>query len=207
MSYRRAKALNKLVEQVNKLYPQRDKKSDGWIGDAAHESRASDHNPWVKVREGGKLAGVVTAQDIDRDLSHEVKVARIVDALVAHRDPRIKYIIWMSRMISSYPAYGYDAWQWRPYSGSNKHTEHVHISLKSEKRLFDSEKEWNLKVNSTTEPQEPPAPHGGDYYIVQRGDSLSKIAKSFNTTVKELTKLNGLQNQNLIRVGQQLKVR
>ncbi len=43
------------------------------------------------------------------------------------------------------------------------------------------------------------------YYTVQKGDSLYKIAKQFNTTVDKLIAWNGLQN-NLILVGQTLQV-
>jgi hypothetical protein len=34
-----------LRAQVNKRWPTREKASDGWIGDRAHASRKSDHNP------------------------------------------------------------------------------------------------------------------------------------------------------------------
>lgn len=44
-------------------------------------------------------------------------------------------------------------------------------------------------------------------YVVKRGDTLSKIAKEFGTTVSKLKTLNNIKNVNLIRVGQVLKVR
>lgn len=43
-------------------------------------------------------------------------------------------------------------------------------------------------------------------YVVQRGDTLSRIAARFNTTVATLAQLNGILNPNLIRVGQQLVI-
>jgi LysM repeat protein len=49
------------------------------------------------------------------------------------------------------------------------------------------------------------APEGGTY-IVQAGDTLSKIAVRYRTTVQNLISLNGLSNPNLIWVGQRLKV-
>lgn len=44
-------------------------------------------------------------------------------------------------------------------------------------------------------------------YTVQKGDTLSGIAKKYNTTVDVLQKLNNIANPNLIRVGQQLRVK
>ena len=41
-------------------------------------------------------------------------------------------------------------------------------------------------------------------YTVQRGDTLSKIARNFNTTVEEIVALNNIQNPNLIYVGQKI---
>lgn len=41
---------------------------------------------------------------------------------------------------------------------------------------------------------------------IVRGDTLSKIAKEYNTTVNELVKINNIQNPNLIYAGNNLKV-
>lgn len=41
-------------------------------------------------------------------------------------------------------------------------------------------------------------------YIVKRGDTLSAIARRYNTTVSTLAKLNNIKNVNLIYVGQKL---
>lgn len=43
-------------------------------------------------------------------------------------------------------------------------------------------------------------------YTVQKGDSLSAIAKRHGTTVQELAALNNIKNVNLIRVGQTLTI-
>lgn len=42
-------------------------------------------------------------------------------------------------------------------------------------------------------------------YIVKKGDTLSKIAKMWNTTVKAIADYNGIKNVNLIQVGQIIK--
>ncbi len=57
----------------------------------------------------------------------------------------------------------------------------------------------------------PPATGGGSgcaqFYVVQFGDNLFRIALRFNTTIWELQRLNGIPNPNLIFVGQTLCVR
>lgn len=44
-------------------------------------------------------------------------------------------------------------------------------------------------------------------YIVVKGDTLSSIAKRYNTTVARLAEVNGIKNPNLIHVGQYLKIK
>ena len=49
------------------------------------------------------------------------------------------------------------------------------------------------------------APTGGSgVYVVQRGDTLSKIAKQLGTTVANIAAKNNIKNVNVIHVGQQL---
>lgn len=43
-------------------------------------------------------------------------------------------------------------------------------------------------------------------YTIKKGDTLSKIAKKFDTTVSQLVRINNIKNKNLIYVGQVLKV-
>ncbi len=51
--------------------------------------------------------------------------------------------------------------------------------------------------------EEPKAEPTGTY-TVKKGDTLSKIAKEYGTSVNVLVKLNGIKDANLIRVGQVL---
>lgn len=44
-------------------------------------------------------------------------------------------------------------------------------------------------------------------HYVKKGETLSKIAKQYNTTVSELVKLNNIKNKNLIKIGQILKIK
>ena len=49
-------------------------------------------------------------------------------------------------------------------------------------------------------------PAGSGYYTVQRGDALAQIAKDYGMGLKDVLRLNGLTNANLIWVGQKLRV-
>jgi murein L,D-transpeptidase YcbB/YkuD len=133
MAWRLAKSLDKLRQQINEAAPRRVKISDGTIGDAAHTSRASDHNPWVK---DGKT-GVVTALDITHDPRNGVDGEAIAKALKASGDTRLKYIIWNRKIwnpsISS---------AWRKYTGVNPHDRHIHVSVVDKKDLYDHTATW-----------------------------------------------------------------
>ena len=136
MAWRVAKSLLRLREQINELAPNRSKASDGTIGDAAHASRKSDHNPWVK---DGSI-GVVTAMDITNDIANGADAQALVDALVSSQDPRIKYIIWNRKIVNS----RIQPWVWRNYGGTNPHTKHFHISVRPEKAAYDSTESWQV---------------------------------------------------------------
>jgi hypothetical protein len=122
MTPKLCKAGQQLRLQVDDNYPDRDRTSDGWIGDTRHQARPSDHNPDAE--------GIVRAIDIDRDLSGKAKPDLMPDLadqlrLCAKRgDKRISYIIFDGRIASSKKA-----WAWRSYTGSNKHNHHCHISF------------------------------------------------------------------------------
>jgi len=116
------KAGQQLREQFDDSYPDRDRRSDGWIGDTRHQARPSDHNPDEQ--------GIVRAIDIDRDLSGTPKPDLMPDLadqlrLAAKRgEKRISYLIFQGRIASSKKG-----WAWRPYDGANKHNHHIHISF------------------------------------------------------------------------------
>jgi hypothetical protein len=135
-NWRAAKSLLALRKQVNDQWPDRLKASDGIIGDAEHATRDSDHNPWVK---DGAM-GVVTAIDITHDPAHGMDAQKVVDALVASRDPRIKYIIWSKQILSA----TVKPWTWRPYTGKNPHTKHFHLSVSANKSLYDDVSPWRI---------------------------------------------------------------
>lgn len=56
----------------------------------------------------------------------------------------------------------------------------------------------------TLAPMTPAKPAGGATYIVQKGDSLAKIAKKHNVSLEKLLKLNGMNRATIIKVGQEI---
>lgn len=150
MSWRVAKSLETLRSQINAAAPNRSKASDGTIGDAAHASRSSDHNPWVK--DGS--AGVVTALDITHDPARGVDAGALAESLLASRDPRIKYIISNRRIASGED--GPSPWVWRKYTGTNPHTLHVHVSVRSAKSHYDSTAPWAFDLGKVVVDQPKP---------------------------------------------------
>ncbi len=163
VAYRVAESLNVLLRQINEAAPERSKASDGAIGDAAHASRTSDHNPWIEDPPG---PNVVSARDITHDPGSGADMGVISRALVASRDKRIKYVIFNHRWARSYGRAATDgtwlpAWSWQPYSGPNPHEKHMHISVVSTKALYDSEVLWRL-------PQSEPKVYGTVSMVLQK---------------------------------------
>jgi murein L,D-transpeptidase YcbB/YkuD len=145
MAWRVAKSLLKFREQINAASPHRNKSSDGTVGDAAHASRSSDHNPWVK---DGSM-GIVTAMDITHDPGTGVDTWALAEFLRVQKDPRVKYVISNKRIWSSVS----NPYQWRKYTGSNPHSSHMHVSVHSTKAHYDSERDWTIQIGKA-----PPDP-------------------------------------------------
>jgi len=127
MAWKLSPALTQLRAEINAAYPGRSKVSDGSIGDAAHSSRTSDHNPDV---EGWVRAIDVTEWDPGTPAVDDDDVAEaLAEHLRASKDPRVKYVIWRGRMFSSYRSGSSPAWTWRKYNGPNGHFIHCHVSV------------------------------------------------------------------------------
>lgn len=55
-------------------------------------------------------------------------------------------------------------------------------------------------------PSTPATPSGETVHTVQKGETLSGIAKKYGTTYQKIAQYNGITNPNLIRVGQKIKI-
>jgi hypothetical protein len=117
------KAGQQLREQFDDSFPDRDRRSDGWIGDLRHSARPSDHNP-------DRETGIVRAIDVDRDVHKSGKpdlmpdIADQIRLAAKAGEKRVSYIIFAGRIASSRLG-----WRWRPYKGSNPHNHHLHVSF------------------------------------------------------------------------------
>lgn len=134
---RLAPALVTLREQVNRLFPVRPKDLDGWIGDKAHQSRKSDHNP--------NEHGIVTAIDITDGMSSAIAgpiAAYLANAIIRNRDRRLKYLIYDRKIWAGNQ--GPDAWKPRPYRGANPHSALLHVSVLGAPSLANDDSLWML---------------------------------------------------------------
>lgn len=162
---RRAKSLDTFVKQLDTQYPNRSKASDGWLGDAAHQAKASDHNPNSK--------GVVLAQDITHDPKHGLDIQKLADKLVASKDTRIKYII-ANRKI-------WENGVWKTYTGSSDpHTNHLHLSVNAVN--YDDARDWNIKGGDM-----PTLIDGHDIeWHAKNGNYWHQVAEDRQTVIERL---------------------
>jgi len=150
-SWRVAKSLDTILVQVNAKWPDRDKSSDGTVASDQHHQQNpnSDHEP--------NQDGVVCARDITHDPPYFDSYA-FADMLLRNKDERIKYVISNSR-IASGTGQDHPAWVWRPYTGSNPHDHHVHISVKADAAHYDDPRPWDIEGgDSVSKPGDHPPP-------------------------------------------------
>ena len=110
-SWHLAPSLAQLRREINARWPNRDKSTDGSVGDLSHAARASDHNPNSRRS--------VNAIDIDED---GIDAWGLVDLAIT--DPRVNYVIYERKIWQR--KHGFKP---RPYSGINAHTKHIHVSI------------------------------------------------------------------------------
>lgn len=121
-----APSLHVGLSEVDQRWPSRDRTSDGTIGDEAHQSRQSDHNPNTR--------GAVDAWDMDVNGPDVGEVKRAFE-----RHPSAHYWIHNRQMADADN-------DWRPtqYSGDNPHTSHVHFSIRQSANAENDRRPWGL---------------------------------------------------------------
>lgn len=159
MAWRLAYALVTLRSEVNALAPDRSKVSDGTIGDPAHASRCSAHNP--------NNAGVVCGLDITHDPAGGFDAHAWADRIRRNPHSQCRYIISNGRIAGRSTG-----WKWHRYTGSNKHTKHIHITVGGggdcePTTPYDSITSWGVKGGVPV-----PQPGGSDVNLrtLKQGD-------------------------------------
>lgn len=138
---RLAWSLVTLRNEANALAPKRSKASDGWLGDAAHQSRASRHNP--------NAEGVVTALDLTHDPRGGFDAHAAAERLRRDPHPELAYLISRGRFAGRSTG-----WRWHVYTGSNQHNAHIHVAVgvgpdADPERPYDSRSTWGIRAQSS----------------------------------------------------------
>jgi len=151
MSYFLAASLVSLRNEVNASNPNRDKSSDGWIGDASHQARVLDHNPDYSA------GGIVRAIDVDRD---GIDPYRLVQ--VACRDSRTEYVIFEMKIYERGRGFAPIT-----YNGSNPHDKHVHVSIRHT-AAGAAAGPWGYSGGAAPAPAPAPAGQGSVYDVARQ---------------------------------------
>lgn len=141
-----------LRNEFNAIAPDRDKTSDGSIGDAKHRKTISDHNPDesgnVPTRDSDKI-DEVHGLDVDKNLNTPgLTMEKVIQYILSEcRKPgtsgkdrgRLKYIIYNKRIWKAS-----DNWKARDYHGSNPHDKHAHFSAEYDTKFEYDTRPWGL---------------------------------------------------------------
>lgn len=144
MAWKLAPSLAALFDEINRTWPNRDKSTDGTVGDTSHQARKSEHNP-NRDPDDDVPDGLVTAADIDKD---GINTDKLMGALIG--DSRVWYVIFDRHIYSR----TYD-WAKRNYTGSNPHTGHIHVSLRQTRKACEDTGTWGLYEPKSQEKETP----------------------------------------------------
>ncbi len=116
-------AIAQLIDQVEAVWEIRHP-TDGTVASRGHDRRSprSDHRP-----SRAAPFGVVRAVDIGETVEDRGEL--LAEQIRQSRDPRVRYVIHEGRLFSSYDHRNGPPYMWRRYSGTNPHTNHVHVSV------------------------------------------------------------------------------
>ena len=187
MGYALAPSLVVWRAELNARWPQRDKTSDGWIGDTAHSARVSDHNVGAR--------NLVHAFDSDEDLDGNPadggpELAGIAEMLRASQDHRVKYVIYEGRIFAG--RFGPAPWAWRTYSGVNAHRRHLHLSIHSTVAAETDTRSW-FPAMTPHVPQEDDMPTPAELVAALNqaaaGGQLDDFFQRSGTVLRDVTKL------------------
>lgn len=202
MAHRLANSLVRLRSEIDALAPNRSRRSDGWIGDAAHLSRASRHNP--------NRAGVVTALDLTHDPGGGCDIHAIAERIRQRPHPNLAYIISNRRIASKSTG-----WRWHTYTGSNPHSIHVHFGVgvgsdSDPGPPYDDTKSWGISAKAGAPPQHkrnPPRYPGRPARRGDRGWPVGRIQRRLSRLdiLTEVDSVFGEKTERNVKALQQRK--
>lgn len=126
MDWSLAPSLRILRSELNTRWPDRDKTSDGTIGDTSHQASKSDHNP----NERGR----VDAIDVDND---GIDVWAVFEHIKKH--PSARYFIYQGHLY-----HRLRSWVPENYTGPSPHREHFHLSIDQTATAEEDTRPWGL---------------------------------------------------------------
>lgn len=146
MAWRLAISLDTLRDEVDGFAPNRSRISDGTIGDPAHATRASRHNP--------NRYGVVTALDLTHDPAGGCDIHAFARRHVHDPHPELAYIISNAQVAKRSTGF-----RWDPYTGTNEHRKHAHFAVgvgpdSDPLPPYDSVLSWGFSLPAPSPPQE-----------------------------------------------------
>lgn len=105
-------SLKVVFQELDTVWPNRDRRTDGWIGDSRHCPGSSDHC--------ADAQGRVHAIDIDHD---GIDPSLVIEALTSVPNV-VRYINYNYRQYHQR-----DNFEDRPLGGKDPHTSHLHVSI------------------------------------------------------------------------------
>lgn len=149
-----APALLALFDEINQRYPDRTRgNGDGTIGDTSHiaQGSASDHNP--QLLDDGRW--YVMALDVQHSAGFDSWAFAdfLADRMAKGLERRIQYIVSNRRICNYDVISGAPRGTWRPYSGSDPHSGHIHISLRHKAALANDISQWIPDVTTADQPR------------------------------------------------------
>lgn len=153
MAGKLAPSLIRLFDEIDFRWPNRDHRTDGWYANPK-DRISKGHNPGHN--------GYSHAIDVDDDGIDEMWIINNI-----RKDDKVLwYIIWYKTLYSN--TYN---WKPRPYTGSNPHTDHMHIEIYQTDYAEQWTGRWGIKPAGTgttadTEPSGSSTPggtYGGDF--------------------------------------------
>lgn len=174
--------LVEVKEQLDKRFPKRDKKTDGTIGNLAHQGSPSSHNPdrtGNPEHRDGDSKDEVRARDIDKDLNDAggVVMEDVVQLWVKLARAGVlwwvRYIIYNGRIWHKS-----DGFKTRVYTGSNQHEGHVHVTNDFTQKA-DEAKGTNWHLSDLKKPTTPkpttPKPKPPAVNVLKKGSTGQSV--------------------------------